>query len=110
MKLYRIGVFCLLAIWSLSTCNRENPLSVPPQKMIEVLVDVHVAEAALQNLSSDTKDSLMVVYYDQIYDIHGITATQFEQDMTYIKRHPKTMEKIYEKVLEQLNKLEAETQ
>ena len=100
-------IFALL-ICSLAACKNEAPsLSVPDSKMVQILVDVHIAEAAMQNLSIPTKDSLTELYYSQIFEIHNITPEQFQKDMDFIKHDPLTLERLYDRVMEVLGEEEA---
>lgn len=104
------ALFFFLILLFFGACQPESQLSISNEKMIAVLVDVHVAEAAMQNLSNNQKDSIAQVYYGQIYQIHGLTKEQFAADIDYVTHHPKLMENLYSKVLENLGKREAETQ
>lgn len=76
--------------------------------MVNILVDVHLAEAALLGFSEIQKDSLSQIYYNQIYEIHAISEESFKTEMDYLKHHPEYLEKIYKLVLEEIDKREAE--
>ena len=60
-------------------------LTIPTAKMVSILADVHVAESAAAYLSNPTKDSIATVYYQQIYEIHGVKAEEFKQNHQIIK-------------------------
>lgn len=93
----------------LVACREEAPkLLIPEQKLVDVLVDVHLAEASLQNRFGPVKDSLAQAYYHKIYELHDVEAAAFEETMERLRRHPETSERIYEQVMERLATMEAE--
>ncbi len=98
----------LLSLLSLMACQPEESPIFSDEKMIDVLIDVHVAEAAMQGLNQQRKDSLTSLYYNQIFEIHSIKEADFYSQMEYMKLHPEYMEKIYEKVLSEITRREAE--
>ncbi len=100
----RIASF--VALLFVSSCREKVQTSLPQDQLIDILVDVHIAEAALQGLRQETRDSLAQLYYGQIYAIHQIEHSQLEQDMRLLREHPKLAMNIYEKVLSGLSKKE----
>lgn len=92
----------------LSCQERPVELLIAEDKLVNVLADTHMAEAAIQNLIKSDKDSVGEVYYQQIYEIHGIAEADFEQTMTILREDPIRMEKIYNQVLEKLSTEKAE--
>jgi len=79
-------------------CEKEKPLPVPPEKMVGVLVDVHLAEAAVQHLTGIKKDTTIRKYYRQIYQIHGITESDFDSTLNLIHHDPELLRDIYKAV------------
>lgn len=77
-------------------------------KMIAVLLDIHLAEAAVQTEKNTKKDSLLHLYYQDIYRIHNITQEDFERNLEAWFDNPEIADKLYEKVVESLNKSEAD--
>ena len=100
---------CLLLGLFLVACREEAPpLLIPEDKLVDVLVDVHLAEASLQNRFGPVKDSLAQAYYQKIYELHEVEAATFEETMERLRRHPERSERIYEQVMERLSTMEAE--
>ncbi len=98
----KIFVFILVLI-STSACRREEiKPSLSEQKMTAILVDIHIAEGAMQNLTQVKRDSLSGIYYEQIFEIHDIKPQDYVEMMQYLKKNPKKMEALYKKVLEKL--------
>ncbi len=77
--------------------------------MVEILVDVHIAEASLstQYLNPDSVAKISVSYYDYIYKIHNTTAKDFKKSYNFYMLYPLTLDKIYEQVLNEISKKQA---
>jgi hypothetical protein len=98
------------ALFLTTSCgDEEYSLPVKDEKLVEVLADVHIAEAACYNIYGSAKDSLIELYYGQVFSIHEVSEDDFWKAMDILEQHPDKMEAIYEQVLERLNKLEAES-
>ena len=84
----------LVFLLSLSSCDKKPDLNkVPPapeklmneEKFTQVMVDVEILEATLKLKlirKPDIRDRIMV-YYDQIFDKHGITEKQFRDNLGF---------------------------
>lgn len=76
-------------------------------------MDMHVAEAAAQNRKI-SKDSLLlpdkVMYYNQIYKFHKVTEEEFQSTFNYFIKKPFEFDAMYDDLIKQLSKLEAEAQ
>ena len=70
--------------------------------MVKVLADIHLAEAAMQNLYGTGKDTTSVSYYREIYAIHGINHALFDSSMSVMRHHPDYAVKVYRKVMAEL--------
>ncbi|GAB5553333.1 MAG: hypothetical protein Sapg2KO_29240 [Saprospiraceae bacterium] len=68
----------------------------------ELMIDVHSAEAALQNVYGARKDSLAAVYYQQIYQIYDIDSTQFKELIQKLRDHPSLMKEVYDQAIIQV--------
>jgi hypothetical protein len=99
------GAVCLFLLCS---C-RPRPVRLPleDEVLIRVLADVHIAEAALQNLLGKTKDSLANVYYEQICEIHGVDRALLDSSMLLLQNNPNRLEGIYVEVMKELERLDA---
>ncbi len=102
------ALFCSCFLLFTYGCEKEEKPLLPPEKLVEMLVDAHLIEAALLGFSDLQKDSLTAIYYQQIYEIHEVSKDSFEAEMNYLKSHPDYFGEIYEKVLEEISKREAE--
>lgn len=70
------------------SCHDGNPtLPISEDKLVNILVDIHVAEAAMQEFSTAAlKDSVGKVYYKKIFDIHKVTEADFNKSIIMIKK------------------------
>ena len=101
-----IGLGMLLILFS---CREEElPISLSEEKLMDVLIDMHMAEAMMNKLPSSDQDTVGEVYYRMIYREHEITKDEFDQSMNVLREDPVRLNGIYEKILERLNVLEAE--
>ena len=99
----------ILSIFLLSSCKKEKEtLPIPEPELIKILADIHLAEAAFQNLSSSTKDTLAYQYYDQIYQIHEVQKENVDSCIAIMNRDPKRFFDIYAKVQDFLLEAAAE--
>jgi len=102
----RFFLFVAVLFLIFSSCKEDVKLTIDEELLIKVIVDAHLAEAALQNLTKARKDSMATLYYNQIFQIHEVSQETFETNMNILKAHPHVAESVYEKVIDQLNKLE----
>lgn len=58
------------------------------------MADLAIADAATTGLSGYTKDSLMQVYFKQVFDMHGTSAEVYENDLRIIASDLSKMELI----------------
>ncbi|MCC7466790.1 MAG: DUF4296 domain-containing protein [Saprospiraceae bacterium] len=58
------------------------------------MADLAIADAATTGLSGYTKDSLMHVYFKQVFDMHGTTAEVYENDLRILASDLTRMEVI----------------
>jgi len=84
----------------------EFPIS--EEKLINVLADIHFAESASKDYVNLKKDSSIILFYNQVYQIHEIDSIALDSSLVLLKNHPRTAEKIYRQVLERLSVMENE--
>ncbi len=97
----RLGLF--LALFLIISCQKEvERPTINPDKLVQILTDIHIAEAAMNNLYGAPKDSLAKLYYQQIYTIHGVDSAELTQDLALLKKNPVYMDSLYEKVVDNI--------
>jgi hypothetical protein len=86
------------AIIFISCGKNEEALPIAEPELIKILADIHLAEAAFQNLSSSAKDTLAYQYYDQIYQIHEVEKELVDSCIAILNRNPERFYDTYAKV------------
>ena len=92
------------------SCTSESELDVQPtdliseEKMIDVLIDVHITESALslKNFNRDSSLKLYEYYKEDIYKEHQISEKQFQESFDYYAKHSKQFDQMYEVVIDSL--------
>ena len=94
----RIGSLLFTILLILTSCEKENQSNIDENKMVNVLIDVHFAEAAVQHLTGIRKDTTLRKYYNQIYQIHEIEKADFDSSLALISKNPDLLSTIYQRV------------
>lgn len=125
--------FAVIVLFFLFACNQapvnvvEKPSDlIPEEKMVKVLVDVHLLEATLNVRSPQIsrpqqgpvpiempRDTIIrgvvfdpnapppIAWYD-IFKKHGVTKAQYEASMKWYSSQPEELNKIYDEVINEL--------
>ncbi|MFT4758187.1 MAG: hypothetical protein ACI9XO_002897 [Paraglaciecola sp.] len=101
MKIYHI--ILVLYLFAFFSCETKVPPLITDEKLIKILADVHLSEAAATSLLMKQKDTTLAKYYGQIMEMHEVLRADFDSTMVILKQNPEKMVKIYEKVLEQID-------
>ena len=100
-------IFFLSSVLVLGNCGNTSStekLPIDDEKLIAALLDVQLAEVIPDGEIPEIRDSLMRIYYPQIFQKHGISAADFDTSMSRLARQPRRLEQFYRKVSEQLLK------
>lgn len=88
---------------ALAACGERK--TIPERKLVKILADMHLADAALeQGCRSKRRDSSAV--YTAILDEYGYTLTQLHSSMAVYSRSKDDADKLYGKVCKRLEKLQ----
>ena len=94
-------LFLFSFVLLLAACGVEDAqFTMPDDELVKLLYDIQVAEAALQTVHSDVKDSVVAIYYEQIFEIHGTNQEILFKNIEVLKEKPIKSHQIYKKVLE----------
>lgn len=105
----------LTAVLTVS-CNRSKEAGydkiIPEDKMVGLLVDMHLTESVLtkDERSPDQKANLALSYYPSLLEKYDVTRAQVDSSVHWYTRHPKIYNRIYEKVVANLEKKVAAAQ
>lgn len=83
---------------------------IKEKQMIEMLVDIHLAEATYNKFRYDTimSNNSSVNFYYSVLDKYQVPDTLFERSYVYYASVPKDFEKMYRKVMSILSEQEQE--
>jgi hypothetical protein len=76
-------------------CQRDNKYTIPREKMALIVADLHVAEGATTFIEGSKKDSVLNIYYQQVFEIQGISKEEFDKNLETMKLDPEEMAKVY---------------
>ncbi|HRS54117.1 MAG TPA: DUF4296 domain-containing protein [Bacteroidales bacterium] len=87
----------------------NNDSIIAPRKMVEILVDVHLAEAALniKQLNNQDIKYYTYLYYSNIFKKHNIDIFLFKRSLEYYLSHPEYFEDIYNEVMGSLIQMQS---
>jgi len=111
LKKTAIVIFVLL----MAACSSKDkkvhiPATIIPQEqMVQVLVDFHLAEAAIQRAKQDGRDVNMIsnFYYASLLKKHHITRKKFNESLLFYSNNLKELENIYKDVVTELSKTQS---
>lgn len=80
---------------------------ISPYLMDDILVDIHLAEAALKYQRGKGVDHKIYSnqYFDHVFNNHNISAKQFEESLDYYYKNEKLLNKIYKNVDKELERI-----
>jgi hypothetical protein len=103
---------CLLLI-NLSACSKKEvsiPSDIiPKDSMVYIMMDIHLAEAAVKTAAADTNYKQNIKsYYDLIYKKYNTNDSNFNASLKFYTDNPVLLEQIYQKIAEEMSRKEAE--
>lgn len=110
-------LFILSIIVLIAAAACDNPPVPEPEnliereKMVEMLADVHLAEAAFNSLrhrDSIVEESSSANFYYSILDKYEVQDTVFEKSFVFYASQPRQFEKMYREAMNILNEMEQE--
>ena len=103
------NLFCILFCLSLLACSQQEEQKpahlLPRAKMVQILADVHTAEATVEHQVIYPDTALMTFNYlqRQILEKHHVKEQDFRDTYTYYLNHLKEMDKLYEIIIDTLS-------
>ncbi len=91
----RAGI-CLLWTLAFAQCQPAEQTRLPEETLVRIMADLHIAEAATTGLTGFRKDSLLYLYYEQIFALYGIERADYEHDIRLLSRDEDRMMRIVE--------------
>ncbi len=77
---------------------------IPPEKMKDLLVEIHIIEAEMgyENIPADTLKEVMMAIYAKIFDKYEITTDDFRESFKHYTENSVIMDKIYTDVIAEI--------
>jgi hypothetical protein len=87
--------------------EKPRPL-VKEKKMIDMLVDIHLAEATFNHMRYDSiiRNSSSVNFYYSVLERYHVPDSVFEKSYVFYASDPKNFEKMYREVVNKLVEIE----
>jgi len=108
-------IISIILILGFTACDTEvykKPKHlIKEKKMIDMLVDVHLAEAAYNNQSYRNTTARRLTETDFYYSVlhkYNVPDSVFERSFVYYASKPKVFEKMYRQVTNRLTEIEEE--
>ena len=108
----KTGVILAILLSVLISCDNEvikKPDHLVKEKeMINMLVDIHLAEATYNRMRYDSivRNSSSVNFYYSVLDKYKVPDSIFEKSFVYYASNPKNFEKMYREVMNKLSETE----
>ncbi|MCS6935871.1 MAG: DUF4296 domain-containing protein [Chitinophagales bacterium] len=109
-------VFMWFLLWMLYSCSSDLPDVpsgvIPPEKMVKILADIHLADAVAETKAAQGASVRAVSeeLHEWVYRTHGITRSEFENSLRFYEKTPEWMNKMYEEVQVAISKRQNELQ
>lgn len=104
MKYLTALTICLFAL--IISCKNEAQAPIERDKLVLILTDMHVAEAAAEGEFTTIKDSILKIYYPQILKKHSVTQVDFDSSLVVYSRQPVVFDSLYAQVLREVAKID----
>lgn len=109
----KIVLYSLFTFFLSCGDSAEGSISIPDnilpkEKIAQVITDIHIAEAEISLNAIPDSSLKRPVYLETIFEKHQITKQQYEESLVFYIDHPAILNKIYEQVLNDMSKMQAE--
>lgn len=108
----KIFIIFPLLFFVFASCDKlpiEKPKNlIKEKKMINMLVDIHMAEATYNHMRYDSimKNNSSVNFYYSVLEKYQVPDSVFEKSFVFYASTPKQFEKMYRKVMNKLSEVE----
>ena len=101
----RKTIFSLIMLTAIACQDGSNQIVMSREDMAAYLIDIHIAEAQVQNLrlKKDSAEVVFKIYEDYLLEKNGITDSLFISSYNYYLQHPKELEEIYAIVVDSIS-------
>jgi len=93
----RIAFLILLGFLVACSPKSMEQTTLSDDKIARIMADLNIADAATTGIAGYPKDSLMHHYFNQVYEMHGITLETYEKDLRIVAQDLERMDRIVKK-------------
>ena len=100
--MFRLSFAGLVSAILLVACEapEKRVTTITDQKVVAIMTDLHYAEAATVGLVGVRKDSLVSVYYDQVFALHKVSEEEYRENLEILSEDVPRFQKILNEVEE----------
>lgn len=106
------SLLLLLSLSLIFSCSNDSFSGdiINEDTFIDVLVDIHIADATLvvKGLKINSDSTKIRMFYNDVLLKYNVTQKQIENTFVFYSKNPRDFEELYEKVSENIVKLESE--
>ncbi len=96
------NILFFLGLLFLGACIGNYPTGIiKPDKMVNLMVDVHIVDGSIFNIDSAHPDSLYkysINRYLKVFERHHTDSLQFKKSIEYYSLHPEQLEEMYAEI------------
>jgi hypothetical protein len=95
------NILFFLALLFLVACSDVPDGIIKPDKMVNLMVDVHIVDGSMYNIDSAHPDSLYkygINRYLKVFESHQTDSLQFQKSMQYYSLHTEQLEEMYAEI------------
>ena len=95
-----VVIFAVLLL--LISCGKKKQADVLPPNILEaILYDYHLAQVMVNGMPSGERYK-KDLYFDYVYDKHGVTKAQIDSSLVYYARYPKELSLVYDNLSQRI--------
>ena len=96
-----------MAVSLFSACGEnEGAFSPEEERMINLIMDMHVAEAAMGKVPDKYKDSLRLTYRSEIARLHGLEAYELDSLLLDVQDDPALYQQLTREAMMRMDSIE----
>lgn len=107
-----LAVFTLIILGAAAcSTNPQGPPGkdiIPPDDLVDLLSDLHYYDGVISHYNDIIDNGDTIDFYAEIFSKHGVDKLRFERSMNYYAFDPVNFERMYEQVVEKLNRRQSE--
>lgn len=84
--------------------NQSSRAYLPDDELVKILVDMHIANAAVSRATSHLQDSLRVAYKEDIARKYKIPVEEITANLENLRKDFAHMDQVYQRVMDTLTK------